>query len=95
MSELDLSIIGKKTTEAVFKYNWKDVVLYALGIGARIDDLQFVYERYSEGLKVFPSYACIIAAASLQLKNLGKLDFSRFVLEGEVLVAILVQNLNP
>lgn len=79
MSELDLSIIGKKTDETIFKYNWKDVVLYALGIGARINDLQFVYEGYSDGLKVLPSYACIIAAAGLQLKKLGKLDFSRFV----------------
>jgi acyl dehydratase len=55
------------------------VVLYALGIGAKIDDLQFLYEDYAGGLKVFPSYACIVAAAGLQLKKLGKINYSHFV----------------
>jgi len=79
MSGLDLSIIGKKLDEVVFKYDWKDVVLYALGIGAQPDELQFIYEGYSEGLKVFPSYACIVAGAGLQLSKLGKIDYSHFV----------------
>jgi acyl dehydratase len=79
MSELDLSLIGKKTEELAFEYNWKDVVLYALGIGAQIDDLKFLYEGYNEGLQVFPSFACIVAAAGLQLRRLGKISFSHFV----------------
>ncbi len=79
MTDLDLSIVGTKTEDITFKYDWKDVVLYALGIGAKIDDLQFLYERYSGGLKVFPSYACIVAAAGLQLRRLGKINYSHFV----------------
>jgi acyl dehydratase len=79
MTDLDLGIVGKKTENITFKYNWKDVVLYALGIGAKIDDLRFLYEGYPGGLKVFPSYACIVAAAGLQLKRLGKIDYSHFV----------------
>ena len=79
MSKLDLSIIGKKTDEVVFKYDWKDVVLYALGIGAQTDELQFLYERYPRGLKIFPSYACIVAGAGLQLNKLGKINYSHFV----------------
>ncbi|MFX0020957.1 MAG: MaoC/PaaZ C-terminal domain-containing protein [Candidatus Hermodarchaeota archaeon] len=79
MTDLDLSIIGKKTEEIIFEYDWKDVVLYALGIGAQINDLKFLYERYSEGLQVFPSFACIVAASGLQLKRLGKINFSHFV----------------
>ena len=79
MTDLDLSIIGKKTDEVVFKYSWKDVVLYALGIGAQPNELQFVYENYSGGLKVFPSYVCIAAAGGLQLRKLGKINLSYFV----------------
>ncbi|MFX1453220.1 MAG: MaoC/PaaZ C-terminal domain-containing protein [Promethearchaeota archaeon] len=86
MTELDLSVIGKKT-EIEFTYNWKDVVLYALGIGAQIEELQFLYEGYSKGLKVFPSYACIVASAGLQLRRLGKIDYSRFV-HGEQLIKL-------
>ena len=79
MSGLNLDVIGKKFPEVAFKYNWKDVVLYALGIGAQVDELQFLYEGYSGGLKVFPSYACIIGGAGLQLQRLGKIAFSHFV----------------
>ncbi|MFW9826441.1 MAG: MaoC/PaaZ C-terminal domain-containing protein [Candidatus Thorarchaeota archaeon] len=79
MTDLDLSIVGKKTDDVIFKYSWKDVVLYALGIGAKINDLQFLYEGHTSGLKVFPSYSCIVAAAGLQLKRLGKINYSHFV----------------
>ncbi|MFW9987334.1 MAG: MaoC/PaaZ C-terminal domain-containing protein [Candidatus Odinarchaeota archaeon] len=79
MKELDLSVIGKKSKEFIFKYSWKDVILYALGIGTKIDELQFLYEGYSGGLKVIPSFACIAAARGLQLHRLGKIDFSHFI----------------
>lgn len=55
----NLDNIGKKTKERTFEYNWKDVVLYALGIGAQADELTFVYEGVKGGLKVFPSFATI------------------------------------
>ena len=87
MSGLDLDVIGKKFPEVTFKYDWKDVVLYALGVGAQIDELQFLYENYSEGLKVFPSFACIAGGAGLQLNRLGKIDFSHFV-HGEQLIKL-------
>lgn len=50
-----------------------------MGIGAQPDELRFVYEGYQGGLKVFPSYACIVASGGLQLNKLGKIDFSHFV----------------
>jgi len=79
LSGLNLDVIGKKFPEVTFEYNWKDVVLYALGIGAQVDELQFLYEGFSGGLKVFPSYACIVASGGLQLNKLDKIDFSHFV----------------
>lgn len=87
MTQLDLSVIGKKTEERVFKYNWKDIILYNLGIGAQPDELPFVYENYLSGLKVFPSYSCIVAGVGLQLKTLGEIKLSHFV-HGEQLIHI-------
>lgn len=61
MPKVDLSIIGKKSDPLVFEYTWKDVVLYALGVGASADELSFVYENTSGGLKVLPSF-CVVPA---------------------------------
>ena len=51
---LDLSAIGKKLGPITSEYGWKDVVLYALGVGAGFDELGYVYENK---LKVIPSFA--------------------------------------
>ena len=53
----DTSIVGKPTEAAVFTYTWKDTVLYALGIGAKRDELDYVYE--GKGPKVYPSFAVV------------------------------------
>lgn len=85
MSGLDLSIVGKKSKEHIFKYDWKDVVLYALGIGAQIDELSFIYERIQGGLKVYPSFATIAGGSALIFP--GKIDFSRYI-HGEQLIKL-------
>ena len=53
--------IGKRSEPIAIEYGWKDVVLYALGIGAQIDELQFLYENVQGGLKVFPSFGVLMA----------------------------------
>ncbi len=61
MSKVDLSVIGTKTEPIVFEYTWKDVVLYALGVGATAEELSLVYENAPGGLKVLPSF-CVVPA---------------------------------
>lgn len=53
---LNLDMIGKKNEDNIFKYNKDTVILYALGIGAGVDELDFVYEK---NLKVFPTFAVV------------------------------------
>jgi len=53
--------MGKKTEPSVFQYTWRDVVLYALGVGATAEELSFVYENAAGGLKVLPSF-CVVPA---------------------------------
>lgn len=51
--------IGKATEPFEYKYDWKATVLYALGIGAKVDELDYLYE--GRGPRVYPSFAVIPA----------------------------------
>ncbi|MFZ5916628.1 MAG: SDR family NAD(P)-dependent oxidoreductase [Chloroflexota bacterium] len=51
---LNLDAVGKKVGPISSRYDWKDIVLYALGVGAGADELEYVYENR---LKVIPSFA--------------------------------------
>lgn len=53
---------GKKTEPIEHTYTWRDAALYALGIGATVDDLDFLYEK--RGPKVYPTYAVVPAYAA-------------------------------
>ncbi len=87
MTSLDLEIIGKETKERTFKYTWKDVVLYNLGIGAQTDELSFVYEGAKGGLKVFPSYACIVAGIGFPKLSKKEINYARFI-HGEQMIKL-------
>ncbi|MEQ9072601.1 MAG: MaoC/PaaZ C-terminal domain-containing protein [Sandaracinaceae bacterium] len=50
---------GKKTEPVEHPYDWQDAALYALGIGASADQLDFLYEK--RGPKVFPTFAVVPA----------------------------------
>jgi len=54
---LNLKTIGKKIESIVTEYSWKDIVLYALGVGAGFNELEYVYENK---LKVMPSFGTTI-----------------------------------
>lgn len=54
---LNEDAVGKTTEELVHEYSWKDVALYALGVGATVDELDFLYEK--RGPKVLPTYAVV------------------------------------
>lgn len=51
---LDLDSVGKKIGPVTREYDWKDVVLYALGVGAGFEDLEYCYENR---LKTIPSFS--------------------------------------
>jgi acyl dehydratase len=63
---IDLSYIGKKLGSVTYTYTERDVMLYALGVGAGVDELPFVYERE---LRVLPTFSVI--ASFPAMLNLG------------------------
>jgi acyl dehydratase len=60
---INLGLVGKKSAPIPFTYTWKDTVLYALGVGAKIDELDFLYE--GRGPKVLPTFAVVPSFAAM------------------------------
>jgi acyl dehydratase len=54
---LDPTCVGAKTRIHHLEYDWKTLSLYALGIGATRDELDYIYEQ--RGPKVYPSFAVV------------------------------------
>jgi len=54
---LDLSAVGFETDPFYFEYDWKACALYALGVGALREELDYLYE--GRGPKVVPSFAVV------------------------------------
>jgi acyl dehydratase len=67
----DLSTVGHTTKAYALPYDWKTLALYALGIGAKRDELEFVYENAKNGMKVYPTFA-VVAAQGPIVELLGK-----------------------
>lgn len=51
-----MDIIGKRLGPTPYTYDEDSVILYALGIGAGVEEMNFVYEK---NLRVFPTFAVI------------------------------------
>ena len=66
---LDLSLVGKPGPPSTWEYTWKDVVLYALGVGAKRDELDYLYE--GRGPKVLPSFA-VVSKFGPMIEMLGR-----------------------
>ena len=81
MGKVDLSVIGKKTEPRIFEYSWRDVVLYALGVGATAEELSLVYENAPGGIKVLPSF-CVVPAVRAFPKFGNDIEWS-LMLHGE------------
>jgi NAD(P)-dependent dehydrogenase (short-subunit alcohol dehydrogenase family)/acyl dehydratase/putative sterol carrier protein len=54
---LNMDAIGKKIGPLTKAYTWKDVVLYALGVGAGFNEPNYTYEKK---LKVIPTFSIAI-----------------------------------
>jgi acyl dehydratase len=54
---INLKLVGKKSDPVPFQYSWKDTVAYALGVGSKAEELDFLYE--GRGPKVLPTFAVI------------------------------------
>jgi hypothetical protein len=72
---LDLKSVGAESAVFKLRYDWKTLVLYALGVGAKHDELDYVYE--GRGPKVLPTFGVVPAypvLSELLGRSGGRLD---------------------
>ena len=62
---LDLTTVGKTSAVHTLAYDWKTLATYALGVGAKKDELAYLYEGTPDGMKVLPTFAVIPAQAAV------------------------------
>lgn len=55
--KVDPSTIGHRTEPFHFEYDFRSTILYALGVGANSDELDYLYE--GRGPRVLPSFAVV------------------------------------
>jgi acyl dehydratase len=73
---LNLNVMGKKSDPVAFTYTEDQLILYALGVGCGVEELDFVYEK---NLKALPTFAVVplmpivfqfVKEANINLKGL-------------------------
>lgn len=51
-------LIGMSTGFRKMEYTWRDMALYALGVGCSTDELQYVYEKNMKAIPTFATLPC-------------------------------------
>lgn len=67
MKKLNLAkaLVGQKMEPRSIEYNWRDVALYALAVGAHKEDLTYTYEKC---LKAIPTYGAVPYWATVNVR---------------------------
>ena len=87
VTTLDPNSAGTETQVHDFSYDWKDLCLYALGIGATRDELDYLYE--ARGPKVYPTFAVVPAYPVMnELLQLSKGPYSSVVHAAQTIRAL-------
>lgn len=85
---LDLSKVGTTSETYEHRYDWRNQASYALGIGAKKDELAYLYERFEGGMKVFPTYAVIPAfEAVVELLAAARVEMPKVIHGGQKVIA--------
>lgn len=58
---IDLAARGFTTEAYELPYDWRTLATYALGVGAKRDELPFLYEGTAGGMKVLPTFGVVPA----------------------------------
>ncbi|HTJ47190.1 MAG TPA: MaoC/PaaZ C-terminal domain-containing protein [Kofleriaceae bacterium] len=79
---MNFDLVGRTMEPLTHSYTWKDCVLYALGVGARVDrELDFLFE--ASGPRVLPTFA-VVPSFTAMLNVAGRLGANMaMVVHGE------------
>ncbi|HYR14533.1 MAG TPA: dehydrogenase, partial [Mycobacterium sp.] len=74
---IDPKAIGATTEPSVFEWTDRDTLLYALGVGAGLDDLAFTTENsHDTPQQVLPTYAVIACLPFAAAAKIGTFNFA-------------------
>jgi len=81
---LDPSAVGAVGTPVERSWTFKDAILYALGVGCGVDELQFTTEKNQ---LVLPTFAVIVGMGGIPFDKIGSFDF-RLLVHGEQAIEV-------
>jgi acyl dehydratase len=85
---LDLTTVGKTTKAYEKSYDWRSLATYALGIGAKKDELAYLYEGAKGGMKAYPTFGVVPAfEAVIDLLGQAQANLAMVVHGGQVVRA--------
>jgi len=74
-------LVGRKMEPRYLEYNWRDVALYALAVGAKREDLIYTYEKY---IKAIPTYGTIPYWGTINVKPYQWMPLPASMLAAEI-----------
>ncbi|MCL4683668.1 MaoC family dehydratase N-terminal domain-containing protein [Myxococcota bacterium] len=73
---IDPGAVGAEGTPTERSWNFRDAILYALGVGCGTDDLQFSTEKNQ---LVLPTFSVIVGMGGIPFDRIGKFNFAMLV----------------
>lgn len=81
------SVIGKGLGPRYMDYTWREVALYALAVGAKKDDLTYIFER--PGMKALPTFGLLPYLNSVLLQPQRHVPYAPGELVGDLVIRAL------
>ena len=81
------SVIGKGLGPRYMDYTWRDVALYALAVGAKKEDLTYIFER--PGMKALPTFGLLPYLNSILLHPQRRVPYAPGELVGDLVINAL------
>lgn len=75
-------LIGSSTGYRTMSYNWRDVALYALAVGAEEEDITFTYEK---NMKVLPTFGVLPVFSNINITPEQPGAYSAFFLARDLM----------
>ena len=84
MERIDLAkeLVGKRMELRYLEYNWRDVALYALAVGAKRENLMYTYEKE---LKALPAYGTILYWGMVNVRPYQWIPLPASILANEII----------
>lgn len=69
------SLIGQGMGPRTMPYGWRDVSLYAMGVGASKDDLPYFFEKCRGGMKALPTFSLLPYINSITMEPIRRCPY--------------------